>query len=268
MMERNALAPGDVVSCIFTMTDDLERRVPGRRRARDRLRARAAAVRARDRRARLDAARDPRADPLPRRATSRSRHLARHVLPRRRRAALRTDLPGELRLAPRRRRSSALRHNDARGDRVLRAHHSASRPTRRPAATRCRRRSRGSPPTSRPYPPLPERARGDRRARCATLNRYPDPTNALLRRRAVRALRRAGLADRDRQRLLRHPARRRRGAARARRRARLRVAVVLGLPAPERGVRRARDHACRSTSADAPRPRRRCCARSPSPRGW
>ena len=47
--------------------------------------------------------------------------------------------------------------------------------------------------------------------------------------------------DRDRQRLVRHPARRRRGAARAGRRARLRVAELQRLPAPRRRVGRARD---------------------------
>ena len=93
-----------------------------------------------------------------------------------------------------------------------------------------------------PFPPLPAGARGGRGARCATLNRYPDPTNARAAQRARRD--RYGVprrADRDRQRLVRHPARRRRGAARAGRRDRLRVAVVLDLPAPRRGVRRARD---------------------------
>ena len=104
--------------------------------------------------------------------------------------------------------------------------------------------------TSRPYPPLPAVRRGDRRARSARLNRYPDPTNA---RCAARSRERYGVpavADRDRQRLLRHPARRRRGAARARRRARLRVAVVLVYPHLARGLRRARDRRCRSTTHD------------------
>ena len=58
---------------------------------------------------------------------------------------------------------------------------------------------------------------------------------------AVGHPRRPGAADRDRQRLLRHPARRRRRAARAGRRARLRVAVLLRLPAPRRRLRRAGD---------------------------
>ena len=90
-----------------------------------------------------------------------------------------------------------------------------------------------------PYPPIPAVIEAVTKV-LAGLNRYPDPTNAALRA-AVRPPRRAGQPDRDRQRLLRHPARRRRRAARARRRARLRVAELLGLPAPRGGLGRARD---------------------------
>ena len=77
-----------------------------------------------------------------------------------------------------------------------------------------------------PYPPLPAVREAIERA-LARLNRYPDPTYAPLRDALSRPLRSAGRADRGRQRLVRHPARRRRGAARARRRDRLRVALVL-----------------------------------------
>ena len=91
-----------------------------------------------------------------------------------------------------------------------------------------------------PYPPLRSGARGDR-ARAGHAQPLSRPDQLDPPRPPVRPLRRARRADRDRQRLLRHPARRRRGAARARRRARLRVAVVLGLPAPLRRLRRARD---------------------------
>ena len=45
------------------------------------------------------------------------------------------------------------------------------------------------------------------------LNRYPDPTNAKLRRALSDRYRRSGAAHRDRQRQLRHPAGRRRGTA-------------------------------------------------------
>ena len=92
-----------------------------------------------------------------------------------------------------------------------------------------------------PYPPIPAVVEAVS-AVLGGLNRYPDPTNAKLRRRAERPLRGPGRAHRDRQRLVRHPARRRRGAARAGRRARLRVAVVQRLPAPGGGLGRHRDH--------------------------
>ena len=82
-----------------------------------------------------------------------------------------------------------------------------------------------------PYPPLPAVREAIERALCDA-QPLPRPDQLAAARALVRPLRRAGLADRDRQRLLRHPARGRRGAARARRRARVRVAVVLGLPAP------------------------------------
>ena len=64
--------------------------------------------------------------------------------------------------------------------------------------------------------------------------------------------------DRDRQRLLRHPARRRRRAAGAGRRARLRVAVASRLPAPGGGVRRPGD---RGPARRRPPPRPRTDAR-------
>ena len=113
-----------------------------------------------------------------------------------------------------------------RGDRVLRAR---PRHPRLPGGGRLRAaRGRRDARVQRVARPAAARGRrGGRRACCAALNRYPDPTNAALRARARGPLRRARDADRDRQRLLRHPARRRRGAARAGRRARLRVAVVL-----------------------------------------
>ncbi len=65
LIARNGLEPTTLVSCIFTLTTGPRRRVPGAwRRARIGLRARAAALRARDRRPRLAAAGDPRAHPL------------------------------------------------------------------------------------------------------------------------------------------------------------------------------------------------------------
>ena len=93
-------------------------------------------------------------------------------------------------------------------------------------ATRCPRTSRCWPPTSRPTRRCRRSSRRSR-ASLGALNRYPDPTNAELRAALSDRYGVPADADRDRQRLVRHPAGRRRGAARARRRARLRVAVVL-----------------------------------------
>ena len=153
-----------------------------------------------------------------------------------------------------------------RGDRVLRAHQA------HPVYPAAGGYAQEAPlvrlaSNESPFPPLTGGARGDRaRARRRSTATPTRPTRCC----AQRLSDRYGvpaLADRDRQRLLRHPARRRRGAARARRRARLRVALLLGLPAPGGRLRRARDHrpARRRTSATTCR---RCCARSPSPRGW
>ena len=106
-----------------------------------------------------------------------------------------------------------------------------------------------------PYPPLPAvqdavaRALGrpqplprpDRRRRCArrSSDRYEVPV----------------APDRHRQRLVRHPARGRRGAARARCRDRLRVAELQRLPAPGRDHRGAGDRgAARRRAPPRPRP--------------
>ena len=58
----------------------------------------------------------------------------------------------------------------------------ASRSIRPRMATRWRGRSRCWPPTSRPYPPIPAVVEAITKA-LTGLNRYPDPTNAALRRR-------------------------------------------------------------------------------------
>ena len=52
LLERNVLAPADIVSCIFTMTDDLNAEFPAVAARHMGFEPRAAAVRARDRRAR------------------------------------------------------------------------------------------------------------------------------------------------------------------------------------------------------------------------
>ena len=85
IIKRNDLAPDDVVSCIFTLTDDLDAEFPAVAARQLGFDARAAAVRARDPGARLAAARHPRAHALLRRR--RPRDQAR--LPRRRAQAAR-----------------------------------------------------------------------------------------------------------------------------------------------------------------------------------
>ena len=86
----------------------------------------------------------------------------------------------------------------------------------------------------------PGRDRGDHEG-AQRAQPLPRPDQRRAAPQALRAHRRPDAADRDRQRLLRHPARRRRRAAGARRRARLRVAVVQRLPAPLGRLRGARD---------------------------
>ena len=88
----------------------------------------------------------------------------------------------------------------------------------------------------------------------AGAHRYPDPSYAALRGRCRSA---TGLprADRAGQRLLRHPAGRRRGAARAGRGGRLRVAGVQRVSAPGRRLGRARDRGP-ARRRGPPRPRR------------
>ena len=127
------------------------------------------------------------------------------------------------------------------------------------------RRSRKLASNESPYPPVPAVVEAVTRAlsRPQPLSR-PDELGAAPP--AVRPPRRAGEPDRGRQRLVRHPARRRRRAARAGRRDRLRVAVVLASirtwrPPPARARSR-----CRSTPSTATTSRR-CGARSPSRRG-
>ena len=104
-----------------------------------------------------------------------------------------------------------------------------------------------------PDPPLAAVVRAAQRA-LEGANRYPDPANTALKRALSNRYGVAPEPDRDRQRLLRHPARRRRRAAGAGRRARLRLAVVQRLPAPRRRLGRAGDH--RAARRRVPRPRR------------
>ena len=86
---QRARRPSDMVSCIFTCTDDLDAEFPAVAARGARARRRAAAVRARDRRARLAAARDPADAALLRRGAS-----ARAARVPARGGALRTRPPG------------------------------------------------------------------------------------------------------------------------------------------------------------------------------
>src|SRR5215813_13062947 len=163
-----------------------------------------------------------------------------------------------------------------------------------------------------PYPPIPAVVEAVTKA-LTGLNRYPDPTNAALRRRLsdihgvpaqriaigngscdillaagdallepgaelvyawpafsvyphLAAASGARAADRDRQRLVRHPARGRRRAARAGRRARLRLAGVQRLSAPGGGVRgpRSGSRSATARATSCSRPATRCSSRAPS----
>ena len=241
-MQRNALAPENVVSCIFTATNDLNAEFPAVAARALGFDERAAAVRPRDRRAPLDAARDQGADPLPRRGGPR----AQARLPGRGERAARRPAGRAVGAAVRRACGSRRRSAGTGARGTIGAWRSSSQSAsgasphiRWPAATPTRRRSCGWRATSRPIRRCRRCARRSS-APAATLNRYPDPSNSLLRAAPQRPLRSARLADRDRERLVRHPARRRRGAARAGRGDRVRVAVLLGLPAPQRRLGRAR----------------------------
>ena len=117
-----------------------------------------------------------------------------------------------------------------------------------------------------PDPPLPEVVEAITRA-LAALNRYPDPTNAALRQALSDRYGVPADADRDRQRLVRHPARGRRGAARARAPSsstRGRRSASTRTWRPRRARARSR---CRSTTTTATTSTR-WRPRSPRRRGW
>ena len=243
---RNGLEPAQTVSCIFTATADLSSEFPAvaaRAIGFDRV---PAAVRAGDSRPRLDAPGDQGPDPLLRRGRSR----ARPRLSRRDQGAASRPPRGTIG----RWRSSSQSASGA----------SPSTPPR--AATATTRSSALLASNESPFEPLPAVREAIERA-LGTPQPLPRPLQLAAAGEAQRALRSAAVADRHRKRLLRHPAGRRRGAARAGSRADLRLALVLDLPAPRRrlgcpgGDRPAR-------RARVPRPRGRCCARSPSRPAW
>ena len=235
ILERNALAAEDLVTCIFTLTEDLDAEFPAVAAREHGAQRRAAAVRARGARAGRAAAHHPRADPLLRRAPTTSPSTSTSARP-----------PRSGSTSPAR---SRLGSDGARVRRQGPAH---------PGLPRRRRlRVGGAGRQARlqrePVPADPGGRRGrDAGARRAQPLSRPHQLGAA--HAAVGPLRRAREPDRGRQRLLRHPARRRRRAARARRGGRLRVALVLGLPAPRRRLRRARDRGAGRRRAP-PRPR-------------
>ena len=198
---------------------------------------------------RLAAARDPRARPLLRRRGPR----AQHVYLREARGAARR---------PRRAPSRLLACRSSSPSRVRRI---PVYPAADGYALAERRRAAGLQRVA--LPAAARGPRGGRSARCRTSTAIPTRRNA----RAARARCRdrygfPPAAHRDRQRLVRHPARRRRGAARAGRRDRLRVAVVQRLPAPGGRVRRdARSRV--PLDADDATTSTRCSPRSPPRRG-
>ena len=249
LIGRNGLETGDLVSCLFTLTPDLDAEFPAvaaRRMGLSRVPlmcAQEIGVPG------LDAERDPRDDPRLRRRPPRPGAR----LPRRDRGAA----PGPARravgcspampieFAERIRRIPVYPAADGYalpGDVALLASNES------------------------PYPPIPAVVDAVAR-RAGRPQPLPGPDERGAAQGAERPLRRARAPDRGRQRLLRHPARRRRGAARAGRRARLRLAELQRLPAPRGGVRRARDPGPgrrRRTATTSTR----CCARSPPRRGW
>ena len=93
-------------------------------------------------------------------------------------------------------------------------------------------------------------------AAAAAMNRYPDPDATLLRRRLAERYDDRARPHRRRQRLLRDPARRRRGALRAGRGDPLRLARLLDVPVPggaDRGARDPRAARPRATSTTSTR---------------
>ena len=112
-----------------------------------------------------------------------------------------------------------------------------------------------------PFPPHPDVVEAISRA-AAAMNRYPDPSASLLRRRIGERFELDGAADRGRQRLLRAAAGGRDRPLRARRRDRLRLAVVLDVPVPGAALGGARDPGAAERRRRA-RPRRDRRPRSP-----
>ncbi len=219
VMERNELEPEDMVSCIFTCTDDLDAEFPAVAARRLGLTQRAAAVRARDGRARRAAARHPADAAL---LCRRGDRAAPRLPARGGRAAARPRggaVSGGARMAA----GMSLEF--------------AEKMRRIPVYPQAETYEFGGELVklaSNETPFAPD-ARGDRgdRARAATRSTaIRTPTRRCCAAALAERFEIAPGQRRGRQRLVRDPARGRGGAARAGRRARLRVAVVLDVPAP------------------------------------
>ena len=218
-MERNELAAENMVSCIFTCTDDLDAEFPA-------LAAR---------RLGLDGVPLLCAREIDVPGGAAAGDQAARALLRRARDTGPPRVPARGGGAAARPRGRAVTR------RVQHPRRATSRSTRRPPRTPTTATWSSSPRTRLPGAPHPQVLEAVRR-RCAGSTAIPDPGRRCCGSGSARALRRARRARHGRQRLVRDPARRRRGDARAGRRDRLRVAVVLDVPAPGGDVRRARGH--------------------------
>ena len=246
-----------MVSCIFTCTDDLDAEFPAVAARRARPRRGAAALHARDRRARGDGAGDPGAAST---TTRPADHEPAHVY-------LGADAGAARR--PRTRPSERLIVAESASPRsstrcpTTRRGHGTSAPEAIADEARTSLKLASNESPCGPHPAVVEAIAARRRGH----NRYPDPYGGAAAPPDRRPLRDRAGRDRGRQRLLRDPARRRRGALRARRRDRLRLAVVLDLPAPGAALGRPRDPRP-ARRRRRPRPRRDARPRSPRRPSW
>ena len=256
LMARNSLTPDAGAELHLHRDRRPRRRVPGRRGARDRLRGRRAAVRPGDPGARLAAAGHPRPDALPgpRRAHTRrpstSARRARCAATFRRLGRRAGRRPGTIT----RWRSSSQSASGASPCIPRRA----ATPQDAPLVSLASNES--------PFAPI-QAVRDAIAAQLGSLNRYPDPSSTLLRRRLSERYEvpasRIAIGNGSCDILL--------AAGEALlepgRGGRVRVAVVLGLSAPGGGVGRPRgDGPARRVTSATTCPR--CSRRSPSRRGW
>ena len=220
VMERNELRVEDMVSCIFTCTDDLDAEFPAVAARRLGLSAVPLLCAREIERAGLAPARDPAAASL----LCRPRHGGPPRVPAR--GGVPAPRPGARTVSP------GIEFNA----------HIADIPIYPAASTyefegELVKLASNETPFA-PHPQVLEAVESGLRS----LNRYPGPGEVGAAQAPLGAHRRAGGPDRDRQRLLRAAAGGRRRDARARHRDRLRLALVLDLPAHVGDVRRPRGH--------------------------